>query len=378
MPTSNYFPESMKVLIVDDVTDNVNVLVSTLKPAGYKVAIAQSGKSALNIVKRFYPDLILLDVMMPEMDGFEVCKQLKKDAQTASIPVIFCTAKSDVESVVKGFNLGAVDYIDKPFRQEEVRARVDTHLKLRSAETNLKKSIELKNKFVGMVAHDIRSPLSAIIGYLEMFIEDYGIDDGEQSKLLSVILSASNDMIHIVENFLEMSLVANGHLKLQKAYCNIDDIIKKTIQLFELKASKKNITMNLNCQYSEQVYIDRFRMAQIMHNLINNALKYIPINSRVDIQVSGGVGLKISVSDNGPGISPEFKKSIFEDYGKLSDDSTLEEKSCGLGLAIVKQIIQAHGGTIAEIGKKGQGCCFVMELPIDRAAMVEHLQSETL
>jgi len=183
------------VLIVDDVTKNLQVVGTILRTAGLAVIAATSGTEALEGARLQPPDLILLDLMMPVMDGLEVCRRLKADPLTAQIPVIFLTASNEMEHLVAGFQAGAVDYVTKPFNPPELLARVRTHLELKQARQRLREMNDEKNEFMGIAAHDLRSPLTALKGYLEMIADDREMDRQEIEALVSRMIAATRRMV---------------------------------------------------------------------------------------------------------------------------------------------------------------------------------------
>src|SRR5438105_10835989 len=206
-------PEKSRILVVDDVSKNLQVVGTMLRNQGYDVMPATSGRQALERVALEVPDLILLDLMMPEMDGLEVCRRLKAEPLTEQIPIIFLTASNEMEHLVKGFEVGAVDYVTKPFNPPELLARVRTHLELKHARQRLREMNDEKNEFMGIAAHDLRSPLNAIKGYSEMVLEDAKLDP-EQAELVGRIHEASKRMVEMVQNLLDVNAIERGEMNL--------------------------------------------------------------------------------------------------------------------------------------------------------------------
>jgi CheY-like chemotaxis protein len=211
--TSEVTSAKSRILVVDDISKNLQVVGTMLRNEGYEVMPAGSGAQALERVSVRLPDLILLDLMMPEMDGLETCHRLKADPLTRQIPVIFLTASNEMEHLVKGFELGAVDYVTKPFNPPELLARVRTHLELKHARQRLREMNDEKNEFMGIAAHDLRNPLSAIKGYSEMMIEDArALQHRELEENGRQVLDAASRMAEIVQNLLDANRIERGEM----------------------------------------------------------------------------------------------------------------------------------------------------------------------
>ena len=363
----------MKVLLVDDTPANIDVLKKTLQPEGYEISIAPNGKIALSIVGRVMPDLILLDVMMPEMDGFETCRRLKENPATRDIPVIFITAKTETEDIVKGFELGGVDYIAKPFRREEVCARARTHLLLRASgkkleaqNQKLRELDDLKNKFLGMAAHDLRNPLTSIIGFSSVLTSDYeGFSPDEHKQYTGIIESSSKKMLALVNNLLDISVIESGNLRLQIDPNSLAKAIRERMAIFDFHASKKDISLHASLEEIQDFPFDKDQICQVLDNLIGNAIKFSPKGSKVHVSLGKeGNGATVRVQDEGPGLSEEDRTKLFGTFQKLSAKPTGGEKSTGLGLAIAKKIVEAHGGAIGTENPSGPGTLFRFSLPM--------------
>ena len=247
MKDSTYEPTKMKVMLVDDIRKNLELLKKTLDPYGYKVVLVSSGERALQIVPEFKPDLILLDIIMPGIDGFEICRRLQAEKETKDIAIIFLTAINDPENIIKGFKLGAVDYVTKPFRLEEICARVETQLQLQYSKQQLleqnkklKELQEIKNKFLGMVVHDLRNPLNGISGFAEMIVEEGAEIDTDEIKYCATKITASGKiMTTLIDDLLDISVIECGQLEMTIEKTSLANIIKEKIQLNHLRAFKK-------------------------------------------------------------------------------------------------------------------------------------------
>lgn len=357
-------PSEMKVLIVDDTLANVELLTSSLKPIGYQLAVATSGEKALKIAERFQPDIILLDVMMPGMDGFETCRQLKAAPTTQNIPVIFVTAKVEAEDVIRGLRLGAVDYVTKPFREEEIHARVRTHLLLKYSLDALRQANVQKDNLLGMVAHDLRSPISGIHGYSEILLDDGdSIAPAERKEILEEVISACNSMLTLVNDLLDATAIAAGTLTLNKRPTNLADVIKQRLNIARFTASKKSITIIDQYAGNPVLNFDERRIGQVLDNLVSNAVKFSPTNSCVTVRLAvTPTGAEIAIDDEGPGLTEEDQQKLFSTFQPLSAQPTGSEVSTGLGLAIVKKVIDAHGGSIIARRRPEKGTSFIISL----------------
>jgi len=361
------------ILIVDDEPGNLQLLGSFLKKNQYGVGVAQNGQQALDFVDKKIPDMILLDVMMPDMDGFEVCRRLKVMDCMKDVPILFITALSDTESILKGFRAGGVDYINKPIVQEEVLARISVQLSnkrlirdLSKANSDLQQLNQLKNRFLGMAAHDLRNPLGAIIGFSEFILEEeYGPVQEEQVPILKRINSASQQMLNLVNDLLDVSVIESGNLVLQISKGSLKQLLEERVALLELAAAKKGITLTSTFQTEENSEFDSERMAQVVDNLVGNAIKFSPKQSEIKIRLAKeNDQMVIEVCDSGPGISAEDQQKLFGEFQQLSAKSTAGEKGTGLGLAICKKIVDVHQGKIVVDSKEGSGTAFIVMIPI--------------
>ncbi len=368
------------ILIVDDNQVNLDVLRRTLENEGHNISAVLGGKIALKLAPRSRPDLILLDIMMPEMDGFETCKALKENPITKDIPIIFVTASNRIEDIVKGFEVGAVDYITKPIKQQEVSMRVKTHLVLQNLilsrgkmiaelESNNKKLVEaneLKNKFLGMAAHDLRNPLAAIKGFSEILIGEMSSSEDEDSKeFLSFIYESSQQLLGLVNDLLDYSVVESGNLDLQLKKHSLKSLVEKRIKVNQYLAGAKNIKIENNILDIPEVFIDDNKMGQVLDNLLSNAVKYSQSGTTVSVEgKTSAENLQISVKDEGQGISADEQKELFQSFSKLSSKPTAGETCTGLGLAIVKKIVTAHGGNIEVQSEPNVGSVFSFSIPL--------------
>ncbi|MCB1193227.1 MAG: hybrid sensor histidine kinase/response regulator [Leptospiraceae bacterium] len=369
--------KSSIVLIVDDNTTNLNVLFDALKSAEYKVLTARNGQEALQRIEHTKPDIILLDIKMPILNGFEACKLLKEDNKTKDIPVIFLTALDEIENKVKGFELGAVDYITKPLQQVEVLARVKTHLTISIQQKELEKqNIELsnlnkeKNEFLGIASHDLKNPLNVLFLLTSMLIKHRkNLGDEKVDEKLKEILHSSYHMLDIINKFLDIHQIESGQILYYSKDIDVSKTITKAVSSFSNQAESKSI--NIHYTPSELPIIvetDESILTNILENLISNALKFSHPNQNIYIELKSTPDtVRFEVQDEGQGLTEADTAQLFQKFTRLSAKPTGKEHSTGLGLSIVKKLTDMIGGKVwAESEGKGRGAKFIMEVPFTK------------
>jgi len=353
-----------RVLVVDDVTKNLQVVGTMLRNAGYEVMPTTSGRQALERVRAQLPDLILLDLMMPEMDGLEVCRRLKADAATQQIPVIFLTASNEMEHLVSGFEVGAVDYVTKPFNPPELLARVQTHVELRQARERLREMNEEKNEFMGIAAHDLRNPLSAIQGYAEMVVEDaQALAHRELEGNGERIRETAKRMGEMVQNLLDANRIERGELQLNLAPTDLGPALNSVVESQRTHAAAKQQTIQLEVSTTLVLaLVDPGITVQVLENLVSNAVKYSPPGKNIFVRLEpSATAVRCAVRDEGPGLSAEDQKKLFGKFARLSAKPTGGEHSTGLGLSIVKKMVEAMNGKVWCESELGKGATFIVE-----------------
>jgi len=357
--------KTYKILIVDDVPNNIKVAANILQREKYKLFFATSGSSALAKVKSNKFDLILLDVMMPEMDGFEACKQIRNDPDIQDVPIIFLTAKTDTESIVKGFELGATDYVTKPFDGAELLARVKTHLALQCAKEELQELNATKDKFFSIIAHDLRSPFTSLLGLTEGIIEniDY-YSKNDIKKFVETLKTSAETVFALLENLLAWSRLQRGIMERSPKEISLDEIVRHNVFLFQSGAEQKQITPRNLVQENTIVYADYNMIHTVMRNLISNALKFTDTGGTIEISAQTNEhNVEVAVSDTGIGISDEAVSKLFRIDVKYSSVGTAGERGTGLGLSLCKELVEKNGGTIWIESKVGKGTTFRFTLP---------------
>ncbi len=354
-----------KVLIVDDVTKNIQLVANFLKQAGYDINYAIRGKTAIKHIQKEKFDLILLDIMMPEMDGFEVCKKLKSDHETKDIPIIFLTAKNDIDSITKAFEAGGVDYITKPFNKTELLARVKTHLELQQQRRDLKELNATKDKFFSIIAHDLKSPLNQLMGLSEILKKE--INAGKNNDILKLVkfinASAKSGRL-LLGNLLEWSRSQTGSIKIYPEILDIKKVTDDVIELNENNAIQKKIKLKSKIKKGVFAFADENMVKTVLRNLISNSIKFTLENGVISLGAKQSKNIvTYSISDNGIGIKANDIKKLFriDVNPKLIGNS--QEKGTGLGLILCKEFIEINGGEIWVESKIGEGSTFYFSLP---------------
>lgn len=367
------------ILVVDNDPDNLGVLFDYLDSVGFKVLLVQNSENALIQAESKKPDIILLDILMPGLDGFETCRRLKENDKTRDIPVIFMTALSDTTDKVKGFKMGAVDYITKPFQQEEVLARVNTHLTIRKLQQQLEAKNALleeqveqlselnasKDKFISMISHDLQSPFSSLRGLIQFTAENLeGYNKSELGNIMDLLGNSTDNLYALIENLLTWSRIQRGVLEHCPQPIDIRDIVTQNINLFTQNAEDKQITFRNLIEERTAVYADFNMVNAVIRNLISNALKFTKSGGRVEFSAKqNGEYVEVSVTDTGIGISKEHLSKLFRIDARYKRLGTDREKGTGLGLILCKEFIEKHGGTIWIESEVDQGSTVKFTLP---------------
>ena len=364
---------SRKILVVDDDRLNRRILSRILLPEGFEAIEADSGENALELYAQKNPDLVLLDVMLPGMDGFAVCRELRTRYGAGAAPVIFITAKAGSDDVVEGLAAGGVDYLPKPIRAKEALARIHTHLQIRQLLAEQRLLVEqlsnantAKNRFLGMAAHDLRNPLAAIRGLAELLRDGVvGTLTHDQLDLLETIHTASKQMLVLVNELLDVATIEAGELKIYPDTVDPLDLVEKAVYVANIEATTKKTKIAIVPHERPQPHVfDPNKIRQVVDNLLSNAVKYSPPGSTVQVEVESVAGsIVFAVRDQGPGIPESEPGKLFKDFGRPSVQPTGGEKSTGLGLAICRKIVEAHRGTITAENQPERGCVFRFTLP---------------
>ena len=367
------------ILIVDDVPENLQVLGNFLRQNNYKTAVATNGTDALELIQNRTPDLILLDIMMPDMDGYEVCKRIKSDERTKEIPIIFISALSETVDKVKGFREGGVDYITKPFQQEEVLARVNAHLTIRNlqkelekqntelatSEEKLKEALATKDKLFSIIAHDLRGPLGTIRSFLQIIVDEpdsYSPDD--LKDFLTEMKKSSEKTFDLLENLLNWARSQRGVIEFKPEEQDLKLVIEENLNLLSSNAKRKSINLLTETEHPVIGYFDKNMITTVIRNLISNALKFTSASGFVKVNaVENPDNIIVSVTDNGLGIKDEDKPKLFQQDQNFTTKGTTGEKGTGLGLILCKDFVERNSGKIWVESEVGKGTSFLFTIP---------------
>lgn len=347
------------ILVVDDNQENLRVVSSFLQEKDYKIALALNGKSALEILENNPIDLILLDIMMPEMDGFEVCRIIKKNKATSEIPLIFLSAKDQTEDIVQGFTIGAVDYITKPFHRDELLVRVKNHLDLYFAKKEIVEMNKTRDKLYSIVAHDIRTPFANIIQMLSI-ISDGTIEIGssEYLEIIEILKQRSKDSYNFLNNLLQWTKIQSVNDMPDFRLVNISAIISDCVNLHIGAAQSKNIVVKIDLNEEIEVVCDEVTIHAVFRNLISNAIKFTPEGGIITCSVQeDDNSYTFSIEDSGVGIHEDLIKKIFEEQKIISTKGTSNESGSGLGLVLVKEFVAKNNGQFKIKNRTEGGLC---------------------
>jgi len=371
--TRPFSKHQSQVLVVDDEPKNLQLVGEILRRDGIKFIFATDGAEALEAAKEQSPGLILLDVMMPVANGLDVCKSLKSDSETENIPVIFLTAAAEANNIISGFAAGGVDYIKKPFIQEELLARVRTHLSLYETQQQLNDLYSSKSKLITTLAHDIKNPSSALAGIASVIIEDIEKEKFVHSEIISLldlVRSSARAMTDLVNEILDEANAEENHMPLFIDTENsVSEIIQHLVKLNELQAKEKSIVLHYKPSYFPSVGISRRILTEVFDNLLSNAVKYSKPNSKITIRLLPAIeitdGLRVEVEDTADLINPSVQETLFQNFSKGPNTHNSQQVSHGVGLAIVKRLIQLYKGMIGIKHRgDGNGNIFFVEIPL--------------
>lgn len=362
-----------KILIVDDVMSNVLLLKVLLTNEKFAIATASNGTQALAQVEKEHPDLLLLDVMMPDMSGFEVAQKLKSNPATKNIPIIFLTALNSTADIVKGFQVGANDFISKPFNKEELITRVYHQISLVAANRTiarqnleLQHTVEGRDKLYSVIAHDLRSPIGSIKMVLNMLILNLQADKigPEMYELLTTANQTTEDVFALLDNLLKWTKSQIGRMNVVIQDFDLVEILKGVIEIFAMVASVKNIPIRYEGPDRLLVTGDMDMIKTVVRNLISNAIKFSTAGKEIVLRAEKKGGeAEVSVQDHGCGISEEGQKKLLHSDTHFSTFGTNNEEGSGLGLLLCGDFVQKNNGRLWFTSKEGEGSTFFFTLP---------------
>lgn len=369
------------ILIVDDTPTNIHLLAEMLSKNGYEVRPTTSGEHALQAIESAVPDLILLDIVMPDMDGFEVCQRIKAQPHLDDVPVMFISALDDVDEKVKAFQVGGVDYITKPFKSAEVLARVRTHLALRDQQRELaalrqnerehfEQIVALKDDVLRMVSHDLKNPLSSVtvaLSYIGDIVHSEVSDDAQETAFyyLDVIKHGIDKMRQLITDVLDLAS-AEQNIEMHREAVPLSQYLAYCVSEMHIAAQEQDISLQIVApQQDGNISVSLNRFEHVMNNLISNAIKYNQPGGVVEL--GGSVDEKraiLWVRDDGIGIPADDLPHIFNKFYRVEGSAEHRKRSgTGLGMAIAKAIVDQHGGTLSVESVLGKGTTFTIVLP---------------
>ncbi|NES19862.1 MAG: hybrid sensor histidine kinase/response regulator [Symploca sp. SIO3E6] len=351
------------ILVVDDEPDNFDVIETFLSNQDYQLYYAANGQEAIDSLDTYNPDLILLDVMMPGIDGIEVCQQIKTISKWQAIPIIMVTALSSKSDLARCLNTGANDFISKPVNAVELRARIESMLRMKQQYDDLQTLLKLREDMVKMVVHDLRNPLMGIFLGLELLLsKDYPQE--KQNRKLAQVYSSAQALQLLIDDLLQVALLESGKFRLNLTAVTLCTLIQSATSNFKAIAAQKNqsLVSQLPEEFSRAILVDATMMHRVLDNLLSNAIKFSPRNSQIVVKLEFTTfgDAKIQVIDSGPGVPDALQQKIFEKYeiGTLMSDVS----QIGLGLAFCKMVVEAHGGKICVRNNQPQGAIFEITL----------------
>lgn len=366
-------PAEFKLLVVDDVQTNVLLLKALLGKEGYGILVANNGQEALEVIRNENPDLILLDVMMPGMDGFEVAERLKSEEFRCEIPIIFLTALDDTQSIVNGFKLGVGDFISKPFRKEELMVRIKHQLSLVAArriieEKNeeLRKTIAGRDKMYSVIAHDLRSPMASmkmLLNTIMMSVEKDKIDP-DIFDMLEMSNKTSEEVFSLLDNLLKWTKSQLGKLTVIPQKLDISGLADGVVEVMNSVAEVKHIKLIRTDHESFFVYVDIEMIKSILRNLISNAVKFSNPDSEIKVGIKAEDGkVIVSVTDSGKGIKKEDQHKLLKDSTHFTTYGTNSEEGSGLGLLLCRDFARKNGGELWFESEENLGSVFSFSFP---------------
>ena len=357
------------VLVVDDTIDNLRLLSDILDHRGYEVRAVTSGAQALLAAAADPPDLILLDITMPDMDGYEVCRRLKAQPASRDVPVIFLTALNETADKVKGFDIGGVDYVTKPFQVEEVLARVQTHVALRQAQvalaesnTHLRALEQFRDDLVQMIVHDMRSPLTALLLRLRFLGSPPATLSEQQAEDLRAAIQSAQALTRMTDDLLDVSRLEEGRMPVERSVWDLTRMARDVCAA--LAAMDRDRSIDVESTAAIEATCDGGLVRRIMENLVSNGIRHTPAGSRLRVSIASADGrVRVAVHDEGDGVPQEARARIFEKFATLETRHERIYPSVGVGLAFCKLAVEAQGGTIGLDSREPIGSTFWFELP---------------
>lgn len=359
--------EKPLILVLDDNPENLKVIGNILAENGYEPNVFLNSQKALTSLMEEQPELILLDIMMPDMDGYQFCRKIKSIDLLCEIPVIFLTAKTEPLDIVRGFEAGGVDYVTKPFNAAELLARVKTHVELKTTREHLQALNQTKDKFFSIIAHDLRNPLQCLLMASDMLEHDYDqFPDEQRKKYIHNFYENSHMLSNLLENLLHWAQAQTGNIAIKPASIDVFNLANECMKLLSEHANRKNIALSATVAQGLMVYADLNMIRSVLRNLVINALKFTHSGGKVTISaqtVPGNKHIQVSVRDTGIGMSKETLTNLFRLDLRHNTTGTDNEKGTGLGLLLCEEFIRKNNGVIHVTSEPGSGTQISFTLP---------------
>lgn len=338
-----------KILVIDDDPEHIRLTTSVLRSFGHRVRSVLNGESALCLMERYHPDLIVIDVHMPGQDGFEVCTHIKSNPEWAEIPVVFSADRWDEADIARGFELGGQDYVIKPFRPSEFAARINAHLRLSKKVRHLKAAYDDLDKFCLRISHDLKSPVNAIKQLAELLC---GVPGEEERKVIGMIQYKASQLLDMMDRLLEFSRLCE--MPLQRTDVDLNELYEEAFKELALLHPSRKIS--LEKQDLPAVKGDAVMLRIVVLNILSNAFKFTKGTEKAVVTVRAvkkGNRVTVMTRDNGAGFDMKYSGKLFCMFQRLHSNEEFE--GCGVGLAMIKRIITRHGGKVRIEGKTGEG-----------------------
>lgn len=334
----------MKVLVIDDNPDIRNLIQVTLKKTDIDVTLCESGEKGLELLSTSYFHLIILDIIMPGMDGYAVCDRIKSNPETQHIPIIFLSAKDETDSLVKGLKAGAVDYIAKPFQKEELIARINVHLDLQKSKQLLKNQLEENRQLIHILSHDLKNPIGSVLSILELM----EVDPDEAEEYRAYIQTSISEGIQIIDSVRNFLALEEGKGQLTLECFSLLNLINRSYQILENRFKAKNINLKIQVPEHIKVNVDQVTFVNsVLSNLLTNAIKFSFTGENIILNATElDNWIELTIIDHGIGIPTQMQTDMFNIQKQTSRPGTEGESGTGFGMPLVKKFIESYGGSI--------------------------------
>lgn len=380
-PSSPTRARPSRVLIIDDHPTNIVLAQACLKSENVVCENATNGEEGLRLAIQSPPDLVLLDIMLPGIDGFDVCRQLKAHTRTCNVPVLMITALQDLDHKIQGLQAGAEDFISKPFNRAELQARVRSLLRVKFLQEEqleaerlrvryqMSQEIDrLKDAFISVVSHEIRTPLTVMKGYMSLLKSPRYIKtdpEGMIERLVEAMSVSMTELEALLKQLLDLSQLRSGLAEMNKTEVSMPGLLEQVVSRLRPQAEQKGLQLHLGVDESMRpIRVDAGKLEQAFDQLVANAVNFTPMGGRIDVTAQDeGDSVQVIVADTGIGIAAEHLASIFDPFFQVADYLTRKVEGMGVGLAIVKHIVEDHGGSIIARSEVNRGTSFHVHLP---------------